>query len=81
MVRRDPVVTGFIGFLFGGIGLGLWLRSWFDLFAPVALAVMTFVVLDSYHYSYGWAVGAGVCAVYGFFRADSINRRLDRRGW
>ena len=42
--ERNPVTAAIIGFLFGGIGLGLYFKSVIDFLIPVGFAVATAVV-------------------------------------
>ena len=76
--RRNPALALVLGFLFGGIGLGIYFWSWRDLL--VALVIGAIVALI------GLAVGfeplpssilaGGVVGVYGRLRAIDSNERL-----
>jgi hypothetical protein len=76
---KKPGVAAAIGFLFGGIGLGLYFRSFIDFLLPLAAAfalVVTSSAIGSKLASVGWLGGAALVGVYGFFRAQDSNRRL-----
>lgn len=44
--KKNPVVAGVLGFLFGGIGLGLYFQSWKDFVYPVIVFFMLSVLLS-----------------------------------
>lgn len=73
--RRSSLLAGTIGFLLGGIGLALYLRSLVDAVVPIAVAVGA-AFLVSRIGGPAWFIGAGICALYGFFRVESSNRIL-----
>jgi hypothetical protein len=76
---KKPGAAAAIGFLFGGIGLGLYFRSFIDFLLPLAAAfalVLTSSALGSKLTSVGWLGGAALVGVYGFFRAQDSNKRL-----
>ncbi len=43
--KKDPVVAGILGFLLGGIGLGLYFQSWKDFLYPVIVFIMLSILL------------------------------------
>jgi hypothetical protein len=73
--KKSSPVAGLIGFLFGGIGLAIYLRSLVDLIVPIALVVVALILIN-WIGGIGWALGATISALYGFFRVESSNRRL-----
>ena len=70
--KKNPSLALVIGFLFGGIGLGIYLGSWTDFFLPVIL----FVILSFFIPIVGIIAGAGLAGMYGFFRVINSNSRL-----
>lgn len=73
--RRLPSLAFAIGFLFGGVGLGLYFRSFIDFLAPIA--VILALSLAGYGVgSGGYLVGAFIAGLYGAFRAANSNDRL-----
>jgi hypothetical protein len=73
--QKDPAWAIVIGFVTGGIGLGLYLRSFVDTLIPVILAVGVFVFCKEAQVL-GWTLGPFVVAVYGFARVQESNERL-----
>ncbi|HWX96078.1 MAG TPA: hypothetical protein VNZ01_04425, partial [Solirubrobacteraceae bacterium] len=45
--ERRPNVAAFIGFFFGGLGLGLYFRSFVDFLLPIAVTVVLIVTSSS----------------------------------
>lgn len=39
VTHKNTLLAGFLGFLFGGIGLGLYFQSWRDFLFPILLFV------------------------------------------
>lgn len=76
---KRPGVAAAIGFLFGGVGLGLYFRSFIDFLLPLAAVfavLLTSAAIESKLGSAGWLAGAVLVGVYGFFRAQDSNARL-----
>lgn len=70
--KRDPFVAAFLAFMFGGIGLGIYLRSVLD--GLVLTAFLFFAVLLA-----GPAGALGywmIAASYGYYRAQYANHQL-----
>jgi hypothetical protein len=73
--ERNPMAAAVLGFLFGGIGLAIYLRSWVD----AGLAVASIIALDL---AVSMGLGIEVLAVllalgqYGYVRAEASNRLL-----
>src|SRR6266404_2043672 len=74
--KKDPVVAAIAGFALGGVGLGLYLRSWVDFFVPFIMLVVIGVI----------AVPTGgvlafftpvFWAVWGYRRVMASNAKLD----
>lgn len=71
-MRKTPLLAALLGFLAGGIGIGIYFRSWLDfglVFVPAFL--LTYVLPDGW-----WIVFSVAAAAYGYFRAFNSNRRL-----
>lgn len=77
--RKSPNLAAFLGFLFGGIGIGLYFWSFIDALIPLAIVLaLTFAVdqLAAVDAIVGLLTGAIVAALYGYLRASDSNRRL-----
>jgi hypothetical protein len=76
--HKDPATAAVCGFFAGGIGLGLYFRSWGDFVLPIVLWVAcTMVALPTLGTSY---VAAGFfCAAYGYRRAKASNEKLRKQ--
>jgi hypothetical protein len=71
--RTSPQWAAAIGFVFGGIGLAIYFRSFVDFIAPIAIAIVAIILVGEV----GWLAGAIIAAIYGFSRSHDSNRRLD----
>ena len=71
--RTDPMAALVIGLVFGGLGLGIYFRSFRDAVAPVLIVIVLAALFGS---TGGVMFGAALAGVYGFQRAESSNRRL-----
>jgi hypothetical protein len=76
--RKNPVVAALVGFMFGSVGLGIYLRSLVDFVAPLVVFVML-VVMNQATVA-GWLVGALIAGAYGFCRTLDSNERLAPNG-
>lgn len=74
--RKIPSLAFVIGFLFGGVGLGLYFRPFIDFLAPIVL--MLTLSLAGYGVAEEGAIfiGAFMAGIYGAFRAADSNDRL-----
>jgi hypothetical protein len=71
--KTNPGVAAFWGFMFGGIALGIYFRSFIDFVVPLGIAVALTVVAGPI----GWLGGALCATFWGYFRSqDSNERRL-----
>jgi hypothetical protein len=69
---KNPSLALIIGFVAGGIGLGIYFRTVVDFMLPLGIAVATVHVFGDYG-----VLGGGIMAsLYGFFRALNSNKRL-----
>jgi hypothetical protein len=73
--RKNPTAACVIGFLTGGVGLGLYFWSVVDVLIPVAIALLLLTVIGPA----GVLGGALVAALYGYARAATANDRLAAR--
>jgi hypothetical protein len=72
--RKDPAWAIVFGFLAGGIGLGIYLRSFVDALIPLLLFVGVFVFVQQAQVL-GWTLGPIVVATYGYLRVQESNAR------
>ena len=70
---KKPGVAAFVGFAFGGIGLGLYFRSFIDFLLTIVAGLLVTVATSA---ALGWVTGAVIAGVYGFYRAQDSNKRL-----
>jgi hypothetical protein len=78
--RTNPQLAAAFGFFLGGIGLGIYFRSFIDFIAPIAIAIVVSLVvvkLVGTGAALGWLAGAIIASLYGFTRSQDNNRRLD----
>jgi hypothetical protein len=76
--QKNPAAAIVIGFLTGGIGLGIYLRSFVDVLIPLILFVGVSVFCQQAAVL-GAALGPTVVAVYGFARVQESNERLAKQ--
>jgi hypothetical protein len=76
--RRNPVWALVIGFLTGGVGLGVYLRSFIDVMIPPILTVVATYV-SAKALGLGWLLGPAVAAAYGYARVENSNARRDQQ--
>ena len=76
--EKSPSVAAVLGFLLGGLGVGLYLWSLIDFVFPFGLWLLTyFVVTNVVLVVFISGVVAGViAAIYGYFRVQNSNARL-----
>jgi TM2 domain-containing membrane protein YozV len=70
--RKSSGVASILGFLFGGIGLGIYLQSPVDFLIPIFITLVLGVVLPGI----GFLVGAVVSGLWGYFRVENSNGKL-----
>lgn len=70
--RKNENLALVIGFLAGGIGLAIYLRSLIDLVLPLGLSLVLAKTLGDV----GVLGGAVLSALWGHFRVRSSNKRL-----
>jgi len=67
---RDENVACLIGFLFGGIGLAIYLRTVVDFFLPIGIFIVLFAV---YPHAASAVAALVIAALYGYFRVKIAN--------
>jgi hypothetical protein len=72
--NKDPGKAAVIGFVTGGIGLSIYLKSFIDALVPIVLYVAVFVVYEQAT-AFGPLLGAIVSGVYGYARVQNSNTR------
>lgn len=74
--KKDPFVAAIAGFTLGGIGLGLYLKSWTDLWVPALMLIIIMVLslpfaeLPVLFVPFFWAA-------YGYRRVKASNAKLE----
>jgi hypothetical protein len=71
--HKDPALALILGLVFGGIGLGIYLRSWLDAIFPLIVVILLSVKFPSG----GILYGAAIAGVWGCLRVVSSNRQLE----
>jgi hypothetical protein len=69
--ERSPGVALVLGLLAGGIGIGIYFRSFLDGAVPLVVVILSAKLGGS-----GVAFGAAIAGAYGALRAVSSNRQL-----
>jgi hypothetical protein len=72
---KNPAVAIVVGFLTGGVGLGIYLRSFVDVLIPILLFIGVSVFCQEAA-ALGAALGPTVVAIYGYARVQESNERL-----
>jgi hypothetical protein len=76
--RKSPVVAAILAFLFGGLGLGLYLRSWRDLAAGISIGLGMSALTVKAGVA-GLLIAGLVLAAYAVLRVTRSNAELERR--
>jgi hypothetical protein len=71
---KNPGMAAVIGFVTGGIGLSIYLRSFIDALVPIVLYVAVFIAYEQAA-AFGPLLGAIVSGVYGYARVQNSNTR------
>ena len=70
--EKHPTLALVVGLLFGGIGLGIYFRSFVDFILLLGILIaLIFFVGDV-----GMVAGAIVAGLYGYFRVINSNKKL-----
>jgi len=70
--RKDPNTAAILGVLFGGIGLGIYLKSVVDFLIPIFITIVLINVLPGL----GLLGGAIIAGLWGYFRVENSNGKL-----
>lgn len=76
---KNENIAAAVGFLFGGIGLGIYFRSFIDVVIPiVTFVVLTYISQTAADIAttYSWLAGAIFASLYGYARVRNSNARL-----
>ena len=71
--KRNPTSAAIIGALTGGVGLGIYFKSFIDFLMPIGVVALAFVAFNEI----GAIGGAAVAGLYGYFRATTSNNKLE----
>jgi hypothetical protein len=71
--RKRPWLAFVLGFLFSGIALGIYFRSWVDLIVPTVI----WLVLIATPGDAGFWAGAVIGGLWGLLRAINANESLN----
>lgn len=74
--KKRPWLAFVLGFLFSGIALGIYFRSWVDLIVPTLIWLALIVTPGDAGF---WA-GALIGGLWGLLRAINTNERLSAGG-
>src|SRR5690349_15574999 len=75
---KNPALAAAIGFVSGGIGLGIYLRSWRDFLIPFGLLLLV-LVLGIVTAELLSATTPFIWAAYGYRRVVASNAKLNER--
>ncbi len=70
--HKNPTVAAVLGFLFGGVGLGIYLRSFVDCLVPVLIMLFLANTVPDL----GVLGGSIVASLWGYFRVVYSNAQL-----
>jgi hypothetical protein len=77
--HKNPQLAAVIGFVLGGIGLGIYFMSFVDFLIPVGIAIAATVTFSALNTGLiGLLAGAIIAALWGYFRAINSNERLEK---
>ena len=74
--RKRPWLAFVLGFLLGGVALGIYFRSWVDLIVPTVI----WLGLIATPGDAGFWAGAVIGGLWGILRAINANERLSATG-
>lgn len=73
--HKSPQLAAFIGFLVGGVGLGLYFLSFIDALVPLAILLVLAVAGKAAALEpFSLIGGALIAALYGYWRATTSNQ-------
>ena len=70
--KKSPSLAFVLGFLFSGVGLGIYFRSRVDLIVPSIVWIISIATLEGQ----GLLVGAVIGGLWGLLRTVSSNKRM-----
>jgi hypothetical protein len=68
--KKNPLVAALIGFFFGGLGLGIYFKSWKDGVYLVLVALLLLIPFSFLLTPIGLFIGCCIAACWGYARAD-----------
>lgn len=68
--KKNPLIAGLIGFAFGGIGLGLYFRSFKDFLYPI----LVMLLLSFLFPGVGTVAGIALTTLWGIIRAEGSGK-------
>jgi hypothetical protein len=74
--QKSPRLAFVLGFLFNGIGLGIYFRSWVDLIVPTIASIVWLMLIAALHHSELWIGVLAIGGLWGLLRTVSSNERL-----
>ena len=74
--QTNPGMAAFLGFILGGIALGIYFRSFIDFIVPIGIGLLLYFIIGDF----GVIGGAIVASLWGFFRSQESNQRLAQPG-
>lgn len=78
--EQNAPLAALLAFLFGGIGLGIYLRSWIDFGVSFAIGIAVFVLTELLiPGSNLWLIAATIVGLYGYLRVVNSNQRREAR--
>lgn len=69
--RKNPLLSGILGFLFGPFGTAIYFGSFLDFFIGVGMIFLLFLFIPGIGIIPGWIFNA----VFAYFRAETSNHR------
>src|SRR5580692_7428788 len=75
--RKDPALAAIAG-LFGAVGIGLYFRTWRDLFWSFGICIAVLIIAAPTGETLS-ILAPIICAIYGYHRCKSSNLALEAR--
>jgi hypothetical protein len=79
--KKSPRLAFVLGFLFNGVGLGIYFRSWVDLIVPSIASIVWLMLTVALHHSGLWIGVLAIGGLWGLLRTVSSNERQTNRNW